>query len=523
MSIFNDIEMKIKSLSPGAYQRLCSEYAYKKYNLTNMSDIGGKEGTDKTTIGVPDSYSKDEDGKYLLFMYGTVESSPVKKIESDIRDAHNSEKTGIPIDKVKKIICFHTNTNIKISKTEKLMKLYDDVKIELIDIDSMAHDIYNNYSFLALDHLRMSIDTNQISDINKFIERYDKSSSQSPLGLTFIYRKEIEQLQSLLNDNDFVIVTGNPGVGKTKLSIEVCKKYIEKNKDTKCYCIRNNGSDLYDDLKKYLSENCNYILLFDDINETTRLQTILDYINIYGSDKIKVIATVREYALRKIEDVINKYVKNPKVLCMPVMSKEELESLLNSIGIKNKSIQRKIISISKNNPRIAIMCANALKSNEIDSLNNVLDVYKSIYDVVITDNELSELEIKILFYLSYLGPLRLDNKDTKEILEELGIFNIDEFKKLFIMELIDFFEGKAIKINDQSFSNYILYKYLIDDKAISISDLLKYRYPKLLKKFIYCISSINKTFSSKDSITYICNEIKEVWEVKPYNTDLAFF
>lgn len=525
MSIFNDIEMKIKSLSPGAYQRLCSEYAYKKYNLTNMSDIGGKEGTDKTTIGVPDSYSRDENGKYLFFMYGTVESSPVAKVKSDIEDAHNSKKTGISIDKVDKIICFHTNTNMRISSKQKLINLYDDVIIELIDIDSMAHDIYNYYPFLAFDYLGISIDSNQISDVGKFIERYDKNNSQSPLNIPFIDRKENEQLESIFNndDNNFVIVTGNPGVGKTKLALEVCNKYIKDNKDTKCYCIRNNGGDLYSDIKMYLSGANNYILFFDDINETSQLASILDYISIYSAGKIKVIATVREYALKHVENLIKKYVKNPKVLCISTLSKEELETLLNTIGIKNKELQKKIISISKNNPRIAIMCANALKNKKISSLSNVLDVFKSIYDCVIEDNELTELDIKILFYLAFFGPIRLDNKDIKQLLEELNILNIEEYKKLSNIELIDFFEEKALKINDQSFGNYILYKYLIDDKNISIYNLLKYSYPNLLKKFITCINNINKIFLSEDTIKYICDEIKKVWNENPYNEDLEFF
>ena len=54
------------------------------------------------------------------------------------------------------------------------------------------------------------------------------------------------------------------------------EKYIEENKDTKCYCIRNNGGNLYNDLKIYLSGGSNYILFFDDINETNQLESILD-------------------------------------------------------------------------------------------------------------------------------------------------------------------------------------------------------------------------------------------------------
>ena len=58
----------------------------------------------------------------------------------------------------------------------------------------MAHDICENYQSLASDYLQIPIDTNQISDINDFIKRYDKFSVNSPLSLEYIERKEKKKL-----------------------------------------------------------------------------------------------------------------------------------------------------------------------------------------------------------------------------------------------------------------------------------------------------------------------------------------
>lgn len=72
MSKFLEIQSAILSLGPGEYQCLCSEYSIKKFKFNNMHDLGSKEGTNKTTKGIPDSYSIDENQKYTLLMYGIV-------------------------------------------------------------------------------------------------------------------------------------------------------------------------------------------------------------------------------------------------------------------------------------------------------------------------------------------------------------------------------------------------------------------------------------------------------------------
>ena len=302
MSKFLEIQNAILSLGPGEFQRLCSDYSTKKFEFSNMHDFGSKEGTNKTTKGTPDSYSIDETQKYTLLMYGTVEKKSVAKLIKDIKDACNEKKTGLKKEQVKEIICFHTNTNIKPGDDNKLRNLVPGIKITLIDIDSMAHDICENYQGLAYDFLNIPIDTNQISDIKTFIERYDKFSINSPLELDFIYRKDKDLIYKNIMDSKVTIISGKPGNGKTKISLEILKELEQKDNYTPL-CIRINGLNLYDDIKASIKSDKKYIIFIDDINNLNGLNSIIDLIITNKNEEIKIVATVRDYLL---DDVLNK-------------------------------------------------------------------------------------------------------------------------------------------------------------------------------------------------------------------------
>ena len=129
----------------------------------------------------------------------------------------------------------------------------------------------------------------------------------------------------------------------------------------------------------------------------------------------------------------------------------------------------------------------------------------------------------MLFYISLLSPFSIENKEIKATLETMGIYDIEEYKNLRDLELIEFYNDEAIKISDQNFANYILYKYLIELKEIKVSDLLIKIYPKFIKKFINAINMINELFFSSEELEYIINEINTVWEKDDYKNDDLFF
>lgn len=521
MSRFVEIQSKVLSLGPGEYQRLCSAYIKKKYRLNNMHDIGSKEGTNKTTIGIPDSYSIDENQKYTLLMYGTVEKKSVKKLEKDIKDAFNSKKTGITQEQIKEIVCFHTNTNIKPGDYNRLINLIPNIKITLIDIDTLAHDIDENYQSIASDYLNILIDTNQISDIDTFIERYDKSSINSPLKIDFVYRKDKDLIYKSINESKMTIISGKPGNGKTKIAIEVLKE-IEQKEQYNTLCVRINGQELYNDVKKALDNDKKYIIFIDDINNLNGIQSIIDLIITNKNENIKILATVRDYLLDEVMKKIKVCIE-PSVFVLNKMEDSEIISILeNTYNVKNTDWQQKILKISNGNPRLAIMSFISVRDGKIDSLNSVYDVFKNYYEDIFNQKKLSQYEINILFYISLLSPISTSNEIVKKIFNDLQIYDINVFKKLRDIELIDYYNEDALKICDQNFANYLIYKYLIIDKIIKISNLLKQIYPNFISRFINIINMINEQFYSEETLNYITDEINVVWKTEPYNNDWNF-
>ena len=524
MSKFLKVQQGILGLGPGEYQRFCADYIIKKKGYKNVHDIGSKEGTNKTTIGIPDSYNVNDDGTYSLLMYGTVEKKSISKLESDIKDAYSESKTGISQDRIKEIICFHTNTNIKPGDYTRLTTLYKDTIIELIDIDSMAHDICENYQSLASDYLQIPIDTNQISDIDDFIKRYDRFSVNSPLSLEYIERTEKEEIVNHINDTEtLLLLTGKPGIGKTKIALEICR-YLEIKENLCCLCIRPNGKDIYDDIKTTLENNKNYLIFIDDINNLHQIQSFIDYVITNENKNIKIVATIRDYLLNETLNKLNNYGIKPNVYTLNKMEENGLIKILeNSFNIKNKDWQQQILKISNGNPRIAIMASQSILDGKLKNLNSILDVFKSYYDRIIEENKLTISQIKMLFYISLLSPFSIENQEIKNALKNIEIYDIKEYKNLRDLELIEFYNDEAIKISDQNFANYIIYKYLIELKEIKVSDLLIKIYPKFINKFINAINMINEIFFSNEELEYIISEINNVWEKDNYKNDDLFF
>ena len=132
MSIINTVERAIVSLDGGKYQKLMDAYFMRKYQFSNIHPLGVQTGTDKTTKGTPDSYVECDNGKYIIIMYGSVEAASYKKLESDILSCFETSKLSLPIEKIDRIICAYTSTNIHIEQIESLKNLIEGVKIELI-------------------------------------------------------------------------------------------------------------------------------------------------------------------------------------------------------------------------------------------------------------------------------------------------------------------------------------------------------------------------------------------------------
>lgn len=187
MSRLNRIQNEIKQLEGGRFQKLCDTYLYRKRSGGNIVSLGSMEGTDKTTKGIPDTYFfDDEQNSYILIMYGTRKDSTAK-LESDIIEA--IEKTKIDKKDIQEIICCHTSSNLTIRKDKELKKLADSIKLTLIGIDTLSHDLLQlKYQDIVKDFLGIIESTEQVWNIEQFISIHDKSKTNAPLDTSILMK-----------------------------------------------------------------------------------------------------------------------------------------------------------------------------------------------------------------------------------------------------------------------------------------------------------------------------------------------
>jgi hypothetical protein len=267
MAKLNEIQSAILRLDGGQFQKLADTYIYKKFGYKNIMDYGSHTGTNKTTRGVPDTYFSIGPGKYVFVMYGSHTNNAFTKIRNDIIDCLDETKTGIEISKIQQIICCHTSSNISPKQDTELRKLCSDngVLLDIISICTISQDLLNIYPIIARDELGIAVDSGQMLTIDDFIKIYDENPMVTPIGIGILGRDiEIKESLEKLNESKVLMVYGNSGVGKTRLALEVCKVYLDTHKDVVCYCIKNNGLSLYEDLKAFIEIGKEYLIFIDD-------------------------------------------------------------------------------------------------------------------------------------------------------------------------------------------------------------------------------------------------------------------
>ncbi|UXS68462.1 hypothetical protein MUA19_03235 [Staphylococcus chromogenes] len=511
MSRLNRIQTEIKQLEGGRFQNLCDLYLYRKKNWKNIVSLGSKDGTDKTTKGIPDTYFLDEQSKkYILVMYGT-RADALAKLEVDIKEA--IEKTKIEDKDIQEIICCHTSSNISVAKDKELRELAGSIDLTLIGIDTLSHDLLNfKYQDITKDFLGVTETTEQVWTIDQFISIHDKSKTNAPLSTCYI--DETHTIGKLIEDLNFyqtLLLTGVSGSGKTRLAIEMCKIL---SLDNNVICVKSNNLPVYQDIKDALDDNKINYLLLDDANTITNFEAIVNLLMIEEYEqKLKIIITVRDYALSGIVNQLRSF--KTKIHKVSLMSDEKIEMLINSINEVSSINLRKIMKLSHNNPRVAVIAAIMTKTHNYEFIDNEKDILGSYYNQIINENSLSQNEKVSLFILSFKRKLNFTNQESLKKL--LKFFNIDfddfltSLKQLHDKELCDIFQDKATKINDQSLSDFVIIDFVADKKTFKIRDFFISLFPENAKEIVEMLELISNFKPSNTWQDYLITEIKYVY------------
>ncbi|WP_418482610.1 ATP-binding protein [Frisingicoccus sp.] len=521
MANIETIKQKILQLDAGSFQNLCDSYLY-KIGYPNIVSLGGEPGTQKTTLGTPDTYFITANGKYVFVEYTTQRTKLFAKIRNDLEKCLDTAKTGVPHDKISEIIYCHTSSNLTPFQDSEVKTLCEDVGIKLtvIGIDKLAEDIYLFHHNLSRDFLGISISTNQIQSYDEFIISYNSNKMAAPIDTKFLFReKEFQDIGDAYLKVDVVILSGSAGTGKTRLALHYVKNHADA-KNEKIYCIHSNALPIYEDLKLFLDRPGNYFLFIDDANQLSGLQHTIRYVSMKPEGyNVKILITVRDYALQKVINDVRE-ITSYEIVNINAFSDNEIKELLEtSLGILNSDYQERIIRIAEGNARIAILAGKvACNSNRLESIDDVSQLYEDYYGSTLEDNQL--LVNKNLCItagiIAFLEAIHLEHIEALlPILQENGLCRdsfIENIRMLHEQEIVDICNDKAVHFSEQCLSNYLLKYVFFDKKLLSLSKMIKACFSSYRERTISSVNTLLNIFRNSTLLNFAEKEIKLLWD-----------
>lgn len=500
------IEEKLKSIDPAGFQNLCDAYLIlREIKILSYSRTGSQVGKQKTISGTPDSFIRLESKRVAYVEFTTITDQIVKKIIADIDKCISTFPNYSENNDVYGIIIFFNKRLSSIEESEiQLHANNQKVSLELIGIDTLALEIMSKYFILARDYLGIPIETGQILLIDRFISEYNNKANQlsTPLDNIFFHReKELEEIISNLQHQDLLILTGAPGIGKTKLGIEGILRFCKKDPSFEAYVIINKNADIFEDLKIQLQDSKNYILLVDDANrQISNLSQVLGFFKGTKNSHIKIILTVRNYAVTDIAGSISDF--DSRTMAIQKFSDEEIIEIIKSenFNILNSHYQKKIVEISDGNIRLAIMSARLANEKQTDFLwGDVSDLFDSYFNNFLRDTNIFQNRdlLKVIGILSFFFTINRADKGFVDRL--LKLFDLEYY---LFYELINELEEKElievrlnyIKVSEQVMATYFFYKVFIKDELLSFRTLLFSYFDDWKTRFKESIIPANNSF-----------------------------
>ncbi|EGP67465.1 type III restriction enzyme, res subunit domain protein [Streptococcus sp. oral taxon 056 str. F0418] len=455
-------------------------------------------------------------------MYGT-HKSVISKLEGDIQSV--KEKIldkNIAEDKVRRLICCHTSSNITIKQKEDLEKMAEPYQLELIGINEIANDLRKlDFQYLAKEYLSISESTEQIWSINDFIRIHDESKTNAPISNDYI--GDISEIINTIKSSEkrIFLISAKPGTGKTRLAIEICS-LLDRNKYN-IICVKSNNQDIYQDVKRNLNLHKENIIFIDDVNTTQNYISTLGLLN--TNTNIRFILTVRDYAKKDIINNIKDYGYDNFV---PTLLKDDnfkkLLSQFSQTEFTRKEIEH-IKTISKSNPRIAVIAAKLSSSQDLINFNDEIDILKDYYEEILNKNNIIYAEQNTLFILSYLKKIRLEsleeNQEFNKLLKITDITNTDfksAVEKLHERELCNIYNDKIVKIADQSLDDYIVIKFLVNQK-ISILEVLHELYPVNGQRVVQILNQCSNFIRKESDLEGVSDAVKSYYNENNFESD----
>jgi len=476
----------------------------------------------KVVKGTPDTLIALPNGKYILAEYTTQQSGICAKFMDDLGKCFDEAKTGIPVEKIERIILCH-NSRLK---PEEINTLVEECQrhgcnLDLVGIGPLSHDLYQKFPGLARDYLGVEVDSGQIVSPTEFVTSYNKSALATPLNTAFRFREsEIKQTLEALESHDLVIVSGKVGVGKSRLALEAISTFVKANPEFNAKCIFNRAVDLFEDIQVYFTPPGNHIIFVDDANRVSGFEHVLRLLHNQNQErKAKVVVTVRDYALDKVREKALPYGGGTEVI-LAALTDEQINQLVSEeYEIRNQLYLSRISDIAKGNPRLAIMAARvAVRENTLQSINDVSALYDEYFSTI--RREFEELHdkslLKIAGVIAFFRAVDRSNDELMQAIKDAFDLSPEDFwagaQRLHELEVVDMYEDEVVRASDQVLATYFFYLAFFKEPALSFAALLEHFFPPYLHRIVDALNPLLNAFDGKALSDQMQQHVTATWE-----------
>jgi hypothetical protein len=506
MSKLTQIERALQAMDPAGFQRLCDSYLHSR-GYDRINPVGLMIGADKVTQGTPDTLITLPDGGYVFAEYSTQQEGLAGKFGRDLAKCFDEGKTGVPVDLIREVVLCH-NSSLTPEEEHGLAEecRRRGVNLSVFGLGTLAHDLYQKYQGLARDFLGLEVDTGQIVQAEEFVAAYNRNELATPLDTDFRFREEeVSRVIAALEAGDLVLVAGRAGVGKTRLALECCRRYAAERPGVQVRCVFNRSADLFQDLRVHFGEPGQYLLLVDDANRVSRFEYALQLLHDQTDErKIKIVATVRDYALGAALDAARPFGGGSLVELEPLKDEEIKELVREGFGIANYHYLDRIAEIARGNPRLAVMAARvANRENTLQSIADVTALYDEYFGSIRRD--FGDFRDKTLLQVAGLiSFFRAIDRSNAELMGAVGdAFGIDPdtfwraAHRLHELEMADMYEDEVVRASDQVLSTYLFYLAVFRDRALDFAILLENFFPRFRHRLIDALNPILSAFDGE--------------------------
>ncbi len=312
------------TLNPTDFEKLVCDLLNKNADTNSYAKFRtSKEGKDK---GIDILFSTANNDFEIVVQVKHYVKSTFSKLKSDlIKKEFSKVKNLNPRQYI-----FVTSLGLSVANKKEVMQIFSPYIQSLQDV--LGRDDLNDLIKIHRDveetHFKLwfsSVVALQKLLTYKFIGRNNEFSEEEikkKLRL-FVSTSELKQAVSILEHNKFLIITGEPGVGKTTLSEMIIYKYLSK--DYNLTYIYDNIKDVEETLKE---DDSKQIFYFDDFLGHTQAE-------IYRSKSAEVSLLK---IIAKIEKADNKYLilNTRKFILSTFLEESERFKNFNPLRAENK-------------------------------------------------------------------------------------------------------------------------------------------------------------------------------------------